>query len=125
MAVARERAAASVSDKRLKVTSPTALMVFDAVEICRAYKTQEQIAEEAGFFNRSGQPMTNIIAMFKMGKTRIPIDKIPNIAKAIGLDSFKLFKSAYKEYYPEAWAIIDSAMKDEIGRKVKKALAKN
>ena len=43
-------------------------------------KTQAEIAKEAGFIN------PNMVAMIKQGATKLPIDRVPALAKALDSD---------------------------------------
>jgi hypothetical protein len=68
------------------------------VDLCG--KTQKQIAEEAGF------QKPNIITMFKKGDTKLPLEKIGRIAKAIEVDPIHLMCMCLREYMPETfWEI--------------------
>jgi len=67
-----------------------------------SHKTQLEIAREAGF----GSP--NTISMIKTGKTRLPIARIPALAKALNSDPLELFSIALEEYEPEIWAVFAS-----------------
>lgn len=65
------------------------------IQICG--KSQKQIATEAGF------EKPNIITMFKQGQTKIPIEKIGRLAKAIEVDAIYLYKLCMQEYQPDTW----------------------
>lgn len=58
-------------------------------------KTQKDIAKEMGY------PKGNIISMFKTGEVRVPLDKIPALAKAINVDVAFLFRLAMEQYWPK------------------------
>lgn len=59
---------------------------------------QLEMAEKMGF------AMPNIITMFKQGKTRVPLEKVPGFAKILGLDQKMLLRMAMSEYHPELLA---------------------
>lgn len=63
--------------------------------------TQRQIADECGY------EKSNIITMFKQGKTRIPLDKVGPIARALGIDPLHFMRLVMTEYAPETWAAIE------------------
>lgn len=86
--------------------SKTATMF--AYYVNRSKFTQKEIAERAGF------TAPNIITMMKTGATRIPIDRIPALCKAINMDPKTLLLSAMTEYVPEQWAAIQEIMGDAI-----------
>lgn len=56
---------------------------------------QSDMSEAMGF----GKP--NIITMFKQGKTRVPLEKVPKFAEVLGLNQRDLLRMAMKEYCPE------------------------
>ena len=49
-------------------------------------KTQAEIAEEAGFVN------PNMVTMIKKGSTKLPIDRVPALAKALESDPALLLR---------------------------------
>lgn len=63
-------------------------------------KTQREIALEVGY----SRP--NIISMMKQGITKIPIEKIPALAKACGVEPQHFLRLAMQEYMPDTWAVI-------------------
>lgn len=65
-------------------------------------KTQLEIAREAGL----GSP--NTISMIKTGKTKLPIARIPALAKALNSDPLELFSLALETYEPEIWSVFAS-----------------
>lgn len=64
-------------------------------------KSQNQIAEEAGF------PRSNIISMMKMGMTKVPIARVPALAKSLDVDPVEFFRMCMEEYSPELLAVAD------------------
>jgi len=54
-------------------------------------KTQAQIATEAGFVN------VNMLAMIKAGTTRLPLDRVPALAKALKCDPAYLLLLALEQ----------------------------
>jgi transcriptional regulator with XRE-family HTH domain len=59
-------------------------------------KTQADIAREVGY------DKPNMIAMWKAGTAKIPLDKVPQAAKALGMDPAFLFRLAMSQYWPDA-----------------------
>jgi hypothetical protein len=47
-----------------------------------------------------GYPRANIISMFKTGHTRVPLEKIPDLAKAIRVDPALLMRLGLDQYWP-------------------------
>ena len=78
--------------------SPTTEMlgkVLDQTDI-----TRREIAQKAGF------PNPNAISMMKKGDMKVPIDRIPALARACGVDPLPLLSCAMHEYMPAEWAVI-------------------
>lgn len=69
------------------------------VDLCG--KPQKQIAEEAGF----QQP--NIVTMFKQGKTKVPLDKVGKLARALEVDPLHLLRMCMREYWPDTYPEIE------------------
>jgi transcriptional regulator with XRE-family HTH domain len=58
-------------------------------------KSQREIAAEAGY------EMPNILSMIKNGDTKLPLDKVPALAKALGVDPKHLFRLTIEQHHPE------------------------
>lgn len=71
-------------------------------QITMSSKTQIQIAEEIGY------DKPNIITMVKQGKTRLPVNKIVPMAKALGIDPVYFTRLVLQEYQPELCAALDA-----------------
>ncbi|WP_339109164.1 helix-turn-helix transcriptional regulator [Thioclava sp. GXIMD4216] len=61
-------------------TSTAARFLRERINDLAHRKTQSQIAAEAGFTN------ANMISILKAGKSKIPLDRIPSLAKALETD---------------------------------------
>ena len=57
----------------------------------RSKKTQSAIAAEAGFIN------PNMLAIIKGGKSKLPLDRVPGLAKALECDPVMLFMMAAEQ----------------------------
>jgi hypothetical protein len=64
-------------------------------------KQQTDIAAECGF------EKPNIITMIKQGKTKLPLNKVCLMAKALEADPVHLLKLCLSEYQPENWSAIE------------------
>lgn len=62
---------------------------------------QTDMAEELGL------PKPNIITMFKQGKTRVPLERVPGLAKVLSIDPKMLMKMAMLEYCPDLYREIE------------------
>jgi len=78
--------------------SPTAQMLANAVN--KSGLTQRDIADQVGFKH------PNMITMMKQGLTRVPLDRIPALAKALGLDQASFLLVAIEEYHHEIYEVL-------------------
>ena len=84
------------------LTSPTARMLSDAIE--NSPLTQAEIARRAGF------PKPNVLSMLKRGQTKVPLTRIPALAKALGIDQTKFLECALLEYHPEVHEVLTDVL---------------
>jgi transcriptional regulator with XRE-family HTH domain len=80
--------------------SPTAIYFTQAIDASGL--TQREVARRAGF----AKP--NVISMMKHGGTKIPIARIPDLARALDVDPREFLATAMEEYQPEIWKVIRS-----------------
>ena len=66
----------------------------------KGVKTQREIAQEVGY------ETPNIISMFKRGESKLPLNKIPLLSKALGVDPAHMFRLALEQYWPDRSEII-------------------
>lgn len=64
----------------------------------RGIKTQAEISEQTGFTT------PNIISMLKNGDTKLPIDRVPQMAKALEVDPGFLLRLTIEQIYDETTA---------------------
>lgn len=86
----------------------TTVAEYLADKLAATDKTQRQIAEECGFDN------PNIITMFKTGQTKLPINRIGPLAKALDADPVHLLRMVMLEYMPDVWTSVEDIMKSTI-----------
>lgn len=72
----------------------------DAIERCG--KSHNELAQGLGYDSQ------NIISMFKSGKTRVPLVKVPVLARLVGLDASALLREWFAAYEPEALPVIEA-----------------
>jgi transcriptional regulator with XRE-family HTH domain len=71
--------------------------IIDASE-----KRQSEIAADIGI-----SPVNqNFISMVKTGKTKLPLAKVPLLAKSLGIDPLNLLRRAIEEYMPEFHSLL-------------------
>lgn len=68
------------------------------IQLCG--KSQTEIAQQTGF------DKPNVITMIKQGKTKVPLNKIGSLAKALEIDPVHFFKLVMSEYQPDLLEII-------------------
>ncbi|MDD2721356.1 MAG: helix-turn-helix transcriptional regulator [Gallionella sp.] len=94
------------------MTNPTpqqqTVAEFLADRIATIDKTQRQIAEECGFDH------PNIITMFKKGQTKLPINRITQLAKALEVDPVYLLRLVMLEYMPDTWEHVENIMQSTV-----------
>lgn len=67
----------------------------------KSVKSQAEIAAEAGF------PSRNMLSMIKTGDARLPLDRVPALAKALDCDPAVLFKLAVEQQDSALASVID------------------
>jgi hypothetical protein len=68
----------------------------------RPRKTQREIASEAGFI------AVNMLAMVKAGSSRLPLDRVPALAKALDADPAYVFQLALEQHDPALARVISA-----------------
>jgi len=68
--------------------TPAAKLIADRIRDLSHRKTQAEIAAEAGFAN------PNMMTFLKTGKNKIPLDRVPSLAKALEVDPAYLMRLA-------------------------------
>ncbi|MGR3630774.1 MAG: hypothetical protein ACU0A8_01450 [Limimaricola soesokkakensis] len=81
-------------------TSPTA--AFLKLAIANSDLTQREIAQQAEL------PKPNVLPMMKPGETKVPLNRIPALAKACGVDAATFIRIAMTEYHPELWRLLEA-----------------
>jgi transcriptional regulator with XRE-family HTH domain len=71
-------------------------------------KTQREISQEIGYEN------PNVLTLMKQGKTKLPINKVQALAKALGVDQANFLRIVMSEYMPEAWDVIKSVVGEKV-----------
>ena len=63
-------------------------------------KSQRQIATETGY------DKPNMISMFKRGEAKVPLDRVPALAKSLNVDPALVFRLAMMQYWPNLQPVI-------------------
>lgn len=69
-------------------STPTAKLIADRIRDLSHRKTQAEIASEAGFGN------ANMMTFLKSGRNKLPLDRVPSLAKALEVDPAYLMRLA-------------------------------
>lgn len=77
---------------------------FFAQQIEKSGKSQTEIASELGF------PNPNVITMFKQGRTKIPLNRVPDIARVLECDPLHMMRVVMSEYTPETWQVFERVL---------------
>lgn len=80
-----------------------AVYLTKQIDALQGQKNQREIAAEIGY------EKPNMISMFKRGEAKVPLDKIPLLAKALHVDTGHLFRLAMEQYWPELAEAVKSA----------------
>ena len=68
-----------------------ATFLIDRMRDLKHRKSQKEIAEEVGFIN------PNILSLFKSGASKIPLDRVPALAKALEVDPAYLMRLSLEQ----------------------------
>ena len=74
--------------------SAIAKYISKQIDALADIKSQRDIANEIGYQN------ANMVSMFKRGEAKVPLDKIPQLAKALRVDVAHLFRLGLEQYWP-------------------------
>lgn len=77
--------------------APVAIFIHKRISELKPWKTQKEIASEAGY------DRPNNLSMLKHGVSKVPLERVPALAKALECDVGQLFALALEQYFePEA-----------------------
>jgi len=95
--------------------TPAALFIADRVRDLKHRKSQKEIAHEAGFVN------ANMLSLLKSGVTKVPLDRVPALARALEVDRAYLMRlslehlSASRQRTPSSTASARPVTENERG----------
>jgi DNA-binding transcriptional regulator YdaS (Cro superfamily) len=87
------------------MTTKQDVAAYLATHIHRSGRTHKEIADEVGFEN------PNVVSMLKTGRTKIPLLRVPALAKAIDVEPKELLALCLRVYMPELHQVIAETMK--------------
>ncbi len=71
--------------------TPAAQLITDRIQALSHRKTQAEIASEAGFAN------ANMMTFLKNGRNKVPLDRVPALAKALEVDPAYLMRLSIEQ----------------------------
>ena len=74
--------------------------IFLSNAIKSSGRTQKEIADECGF------SYANVVSMMKNGNTKIPLQRAPALARAIGIEPRELVARCLETYEPELYELL-------------------
>jgi hypothetical protein len=80
----------------------TAIFINEQIERLKSVKSQRDIALAIGY------EKPNVFSMIKRGETKLPLDKIQPLAKAMDVDPTHLLRMALEDYLPSLAAAFKS-----------------
>ncbi len=86
----------------IATSTPEPLAALLDRHLAASDKPLHRIAKECGF------PMPNVLSMIRKGQTKVPLTRIPALARSLDLDERALFQIAAQEYQPELWSVLDA-----------------
>lgn len=86
----------------------TTVAEFIADRLAASDKTQREISQDCGFES------PNIITMLKTGATKLPLNRIGPLAKALNADPAHLLRLVMTEYIPDTWDEIENIMQSTV-----------
>jgi len=89
-----------------KIPPTVAEYLTEQIKLCE--KSQRVIAQEIDYEH------SNVITMFKQGLTKVPINKVGPLARALGVDPIYFLKLVMNEYMPATWLAIENILGGEI-----------
>ncbi len=75
--------------------TPIVEFLSKAIDALADTKSQREIAAEIGY------EKPNMLSMMKRGEAKVPLDKVPLLAKALDVDPAYLFQLAMEQYWPQ------------------------
>lgn len=89
---------------RTKTMPKSGTAAFLSRAIDASSLTHREVARRAGF----ARP--NVISMMKAGEMKVPIDRIPGLAAALGVSPFDFIRIAMEEYQPQVWEVLTKTL---------------
>ena len=96
--------------------APPTVAEYLAGQIDMSEKTQREIAAEIGY------DRPNILTMLKQGTTKIPLNKVAPLARALGVDPAYFIRVVLREYLPDMWDAIQECLGGGIATKNEAAM---
>lgn len=82
----------------------SSVAIYINSNISKTGKRQKEIAREAGFTS------PNVLSMIKTGEMKLPLARVPALAKAMEVPAQELLRLVLRQDYPEVWSVISEVM---------------
>ena len=86
--------------KKLYGNTKIAKYLAKRIESLSGIKSQKQIAREIGYVR------PNVLSMMKTGESKVPLEKVPALAEALGCDVGHLMRLGLEQYWPDKLDVI-------------------
>lgn len=77
---------------------------YISYEIEHSALTQNEISTKLGLNS------PNVVCMYKQQTAKVPLKRVPDLARILGLDPAKMLRLAFYEYHPETAAVVEKYM---------------
>lgn len=98
--------------------SPFTLLLRERIERLSATKTQREIAADIGY----SKP--NILSMYKRGEAKVPLERLPEFSRALGVDIGLMFRLWLEQTWPNEKSAIAGMVSERIVTSNERALLK-
>jgi transcriptional regulator with XRE-family HTH domain len=92
-----------IRKETLMTKTATTRMLAKAIDASKF--TQREIADRVGFNSQ------NMLSQLKSGEARVPLDRIPALAKVLEMDERQFLMTALEDYHPVVHAALLKALK--------------
>lgn len=110
------------------MSSPNQNYIYEKTEIAKLIrariselkgsKTQREIAAEIGY------DKPNVLSMYKRGEAKVPLERLPAIARALDIDLSLLFRAGLEQWWPGEQTLLNQMFMERIVTQNERALIK-
>ena len=78
---------------------------FVAEQLQKSTRTIDEVAEQAGM-------PPKVISMISAGQSKLPINQVDALAKALGVETVYLLRLVLEDYLPDSWSIVQDKLQE-------------